>query len=235
MLDPSRPLPLPELPGVRVYRDDADGGLFYALPARPRVAVGDDGRPALELALHGRRKGGRFEIEGGVVTVTVELALGDADRRRVEQALSRQTGGAVRLGDPQWVGGRVEVTLAEGVVLSGSPSLYGANRCALQSRLDAAAAGRLSEAWERGLPAATASYSLDPAGTPGRSRVFLFQSEKRSAGGGERQSPTEPYARTERQSRTESSYRPPAGPGEVRFAGPLEGARPAPARRVELG
>jgi hypothetical protein len=93
MLDPAKPIDLPELPGVRVWGDSRDPATFYALPARPRLALGAVGSPELRLTLYGRRSEGRFEVEGGLVAATVVLG---ADRDRLRATISRETDAARR-------------------------------------------------------------------------------------------------------------------------------------------
>lgn len=232
MLDPAQPIDLPELPGVRVWGDSRDPATFYALPARPRLAVGTDGSPELRLTLFGRRSEGRFEVEGALVAATVELVLGADELGRVGRALARRGGGAPRLAPAVWSSGTVEVTLAPGVVLEGRPSLYGDNRCALQTRLPADAARRLEKAWDDGLPGAEAVYRLTAPGTPGAVRLaWHSRTASRSAAG-----PGGSVTGSATAGVSASGERRAGGePAEIRLAGPLAPpAGPGPVSRITM-
>jgi hypothetical protein len=122
MLDPAKPIDLPELPGVRVWGDSRDPATFYALPARPRLALGADGSPELRLTLYGRRSEGRFEVEGGLVAATVVRELGAPELQRVSRARGRRSGVTPPRAPAGWSGRAVLVSGGPGGVQEGRPA-----------------------------------------------------------------------------------------------------------------
>jgi hypothetical protein len=163
VLDPGGRFTVPALPEVFVFPDDGTEAGFYAIPARPRVATDESGRPALRLVLYGRRRDGRLALQGGLVTLTTTLRLTGEEERRLLEALTERLaaaspGGptaeppAPRLLSPGWVDGEVEVRLTRAVEARGTPSLLGANECALALGLDAPRAEALQAAWDAALP-----------------------------------------------------------------------------------
>ena len=66
----------------------------------------------------------------------------------------------VHLAAPEWVSGTVTIELIPSLTLTGQPSLFSDNRCAVTTPLDAAQARALREDWDRGLPAARICYRM---------------------------------------------------------------------------
>lgn len=165
MLDPSAPSHVPEVPGVTVYPDHDDPMRFYAVPDHPRIARDERGRPQLSLLVYGRGQGAAMKPLGGQLTLTVTLALSGAERERLASVLEERLMDAslppgVTLVSPEWLDGEVYAHLAEGVDVTGQPSLMGANEGVLSLNLTPEGAQSLRRAWEDGLPGATLRYQL---------------------------------------------------------------------------
>jgi len=60
---------------VLVYGDDTAKTVFYALPARPRLALDEQGRPQLSLVAYGSKGAAGFTARGGILTLTTSLQL----------------------------------------------------------------------------------------------------------------------------------------------------------------
>lgn len=169
MLEEHRSFAVPDTPGLRIYPDHADPTRFYAVPAAPRVARDEQGRPALSLLVYGRGHGPQLNLLGGQVLLTLTLALTDAERRALTDALERplnlnlpQHAPPVRvtLVSPEWLSGQVKAELMPGLTLSGTPSLMAANECVLSADLTPEQATEVQRAWKQGLPDARLSYDL---------------------------------------------------------------------------
>jgi hypothetical protein len=169
MLDPRQLVDLPVDVGCTVYADDRLPGGFYVVPTAPRIAIGEDGRPALQLTVYGHRQTTGFDPSGALLTMTTVLSL-PAERRDRVVTLLRQRLQATWPADsdgpppqptlftPEWVGATVEVRLTPGITVSGTPSLSGDNRCSLSANFDATQARTLDGAWADRLPDGIISY-----------------------------------------------------------------------------
>jgi hypothetical protein len=155
MLDAASPIPVPGLPGVRVYADLDDSRRVHAVPLRPGLARGEDGRP--ELSLLAYRRGG--SVAGGQLSATVTLAL-EADQERALHAALDQPGAPVVLAPPEWLAGTVTVTVG-GLSARGQSSLIGANTCSIVVALDGASAAALVRDWPTGVAEATVRYDVE--------------------------------------------------------------------------
>lgn len=90
MLDPTSPITLPDLDDVLVYADDSRADAFYAMPARPGVAISDDGTADMQLILYGRKEGSEFHVTGGMLTLTTSLGLTPNERASAIASLTAQ-------------------------------------------------------------------------------------------------------------------------------------------------
>jgi hypothetical protein len=169
MLEEHRSFAVPDTPGLRVYPDHADATRFYAVPAAPRVARDEQGRPTLSLLVYGRGNGPHLNLLGGQVLLTLTLALTAAERRALTDALERPLNRnlpphvppvRVTLVSPEWLDGQVKAELLPGLTLSGTPSLMAANECVLSADLTPERATEVQRAWKQGLPDARLSYDL---------------------------------------------------------------------------
>lgn len=88
MLDPASPIALPNFADVLLYADDVQADAFYAIPARPRIALDDDGRPDVQLTLYGHKEGTDLHVTGGLLTMTTALGLTADERIAVRAALT---------------------------------------------------------------------------------------------------------------------------------------------------
>jgi hypothetical protein len=158
----------PPVDGVRAFPDDVRPGTFYLVPVAPAIARDDAGRPELSFIVYGRKGADGFRGEGGILTLTTMLQVSraqhDAAREAISERLASETGSgqspSIEISPIDWVGGRVTVSLAEGVRLEGRPSLSGANNCALSANLKEPGAGALAQAWKDGLPDARIRYDM---------------------------------------------------------------------------
>jgi hypothetical protein len=179
MLDTRNPIVLEDVADITVYRDDAERTAFYALPAKPRLALDDQGRPQLSLVAYGSRGPSGFKARGGILTVTTGLQLSADETERVRQSLIKwlkrefpQPDDAPpllpELRPMDWMAGTVELQVVAGLSATGSPSLFGGNQFSYSANLDAQTVGDVLLAWERRLPDASITYRLT-ARAPGRS------------------------------------------------------------------
>lgn len=169
MLDLQRRLTLPDFPGLLVYRDHERPLDYYVVPQAPALETDDRGRPELRVLIHLQRRDGRKVPSGGQVSLTAILAT-PADQsarigKSIEALLARAVpppapAVSVRLLAPEWAGGKVEVVLTPSLALTGQPSLFGDNRCALMRALGAEQAGAVREQWQRKLPDAFIAYEM---------------------------------------------------------------------------
>jgi len=175
MVDGRNPVVLDDVADVIVYRDDASKTVFYALPAKPRLALDEQGRPQLNLVAYGSQGPSGFTARGGILTLTTALHLTGDESERVRQSLARRL--ARELPQPdgsppltpelrpvEWLSGSVELQIVPGVSATGSPSLYGANQFSYSANLDAKAIGAVLDAWQRRLPDASITYHLTARG-----------------------------------------------------------------------
>jgi hypothetical protein len=199
VLDPTQRFTVADVPGVWIFPDDGDAAGFYALPAAPRIALDEAGRPQLGLVLYGKTSRGSFVANGGILTLTTSLGLTEDEGRTLIPILSRRLASAAA-GDAAATGGaeapeptgdtsavaalpaahllaadavaaEVEVRLAEGVALTGAASLGADFRCSFNLKLDAAQARSLQSAWDAGLSEAQLSYRLSLRPGPSSSSI----------------------------------------------------------------
>lgn len=172
MLDPGGRFVVTELPHVAIYPDHAAPTRFYAVPTTPRVALDERGMELISLLIYGVRDGADVRPHGGQFTVTTTLALTTEEGTLLRNALQHRLGLlALASGrtdvppepdilSPDWLDGQVTVRLTDQFQLTGTPSLVGANTCALGLTLNANEAQELREAWNAGLPDAWIRYRV---------------------------------------------------------------------------
>lgn len=173
MIDLTAPVEL-SVRGVRAWPDLEDPRRVWACSDGPRWSVGADGRPDVRVMLYHRGDG---PVEGGTVTVNVDLALTDEEREAVLREVGEQRAAqAERAHDadataPEAVvptacvplectAGDVELHLVPGLRAEAGLSLTGDNRATFMLTLDAATAPGLAAAWADGLPEARAVAHL---------------------------------------------------------------------------
>jgi len=150
-----------ELPGIFVYPDDASAESFYAVPAKPRVAYRDDGRPDIGLLIRSKKVNNQSEVTGGFLTVTASLGLSSKEeatliglltRKLVEEAPPDPDKPAPkpRLLGIRWLSGDVQLGLEPKITAEGMPAMFGDNRCAFSIALSAEQAKAVSKAWREG-------------------------------------------------------------------------------------
>jgi len=227
MLDPQGRFTLAELPEVLLFPDDRMVEGFYAMPAAPRIALDEAGRPQIALVVYGRKKGTDFVASGGLLSLTTTLALTGDEESRLDAALRRRLAEQfppapgetakvpVRL-SVEWLTAEVEVRLIPDLHLAGKPSMSGANVCSFSANLNADTAGALREAWDGGLREASLSYRATVRTAPGAATTVATTasetSEEGSSGRSAYQSSTREFSVSSQQA---------APPYPLELAGPL--------------
>lgn len=186
MIDLDAPLKLPGL-AVRAWADSDDPAQVWACADGPRWAVGSGGTPEVSLLLY-RRGGGA--VEGGMATVTVDLALTTAEHDAVVVATTALRGAdpadqppaagpsatepsatepsaiqAPAVSPPQWSGGTIHLELCPGVSATSDVSAMGDNRATFVLTLDGVSGPQVARAWADGLPEARAVAELSVRST----------------------------------------------------------------------
>jgi hypothetical protein len=168
-----------ELPGIFVYPDDASPESFYAVPAKPRVAYRDDGRPDISLLIRKKKVNNQSEVTGGFLTVTASLGLsgneeatliGLLTRKLVEEAPPDPDRPAPkpRLLGIRWLSGEVQLGLDQ-ITAEGMPAMFGDNRCAFSIPLSAEQAKAVSKAWREGPLNLRVHYQMKAQSAPAAS------------------------------------------------------------------
>lgn len=173
MLDPTRRVAIAEYPQVQVYRAHDQPRTYYVVPWVAAISVDDNGRPDCRLIVYGKREEGRFVATGANLTLETILAAPSGDlaqiKRSIEESLTPKSARTaepppppviIQLVSPEWVNGTVTVTLTPELKMSGQPSLFADNRCALMASLTAEGAKALGEEWPHGLPDARIVYEM---------------------------------------------------------------------------
>jgi len=171
MLDPAARLDVPGFPQASVFRDHQQERTYYVVPWTGAIAIDAGGRPECRLLLFVKGEPDSIAT-GGQLTLTTTLSVADSDleaiKRSIEASLTPPAVPGqplpppvvVQLATPDWASGRVTVSLAPGLLLTGQPSLGGQNRCALVSSLTPEGARALQDRWRRGLPDARITYDM---------------------------------------------------------------------------
>lgn len=102
-----------EINGVDVFRDDADPLTWYIMPQRPRVALDDTGKPVFSMVWYRRdlsrltEEQRRNALGGGILTLSVELRVNDAEEAAIRESLAGDPELLTRLDRPgDELGGR---------------------------------------------------------------------------------------------------------------------------------
>ncbi len=160
-----------ERSGVVVFADHADPGLFYYLPSRPRLRVGEGRRPELKLVRYRLPPDQEALIGGGLLSLTVDLSVPEATLESVRAALHRAEGREVRLAPAQAEDGTCRLVLLDAAPGAGSslvhhvygearPALFGSNAATFLAVLSPEATALVEAALgDGGLPACVA-YDL---------------------------------------------------------------------------
>ena len=169
MIDLLKSIELSDLPDILVFSDDRMPGAYYAFPESPRLAGCEHGKAQLRLMLYGVRTGEAFEPMTGFVSCTTTLALTLEENDRIRTDLEKHLAGSaaqgstvpsLRLLNPDWREGRVELRLTPELRLTGRPSLFGANQCSFSRSLEGIQLGEFVTAWRSGLNDALITYEL---------------------------------------------------------------------------
>jgi len=190
MLDSTQPLSLPAIRTAVVYRDHADPEAFHLVPVAPSISRDERGQPSIRVTFISRRVNGRREVQSAQLTIETRLAVPERDRIAIATAIEamrqpqpsttpgvRQTVGPVRLNAPEWTAGEVEVFFGDSLSVTGQPTLFSDNTCALHRGFDQAAAVTLEELWDNHLPDGRIVYrmTLRAASTAHEKTTASFQ------------------------------------------------------------
>ena len=174
MLDPSQHLILREFPTVRIYKDFENRQVYYVVPGIASLKIADDGRPLLRLLIYMKRDGDRMMPCGGQLTLTTSLEIASPDlptiKYAIEQHLSEERGMRpnthsaspmpLRVVSPEWLNGKVEVRFSNSFRVSGQPSLFGENQCALVCALNADQGRVIRDEWHHKCPHGMITYQM---------------------------------------------------------------------------
>lgn len=190
MLDPENSFTLDNAPQVIIYGDAREKTRFYGIPAAPRIAGDNQGKPLISLSIYGKRQGSSVQPLGGQFIVTTTLALTQNEQREIVNALTRRLAQEAKekkvpppqpsLLSPEWREGTVEVRLTNHLSVSGKPSMIGANECALNLNLSADDAKELQQVWSEGLPDALIIYQVEVNVARSSSATFDTDSTKQT-------------------------------------------------------
>ena len=128
--------------GASVYADDEHLDLYYVVPAIPRIRrSGPEDRPALSFVKF-RTTPADPDAAGGFLDLQTELVLAESTRAALSAELQRRAGRSVRLQDPLYVDGTVElITFQPGEMVE---AIQGSTHPSLQSGLIASFSLKLS-------------------------------------------------------------------------------------------
>ncbi|MEM7481948.1 MAG: hypothetical protein AAF481_12305 [Acidobacteriota bacterium] len=83
-----------EIAGCQVYRDDVDALAWYVMPQAPTLAMDENGKPSISLAMYRRDVSQLTEEErktrlgGGILSLSVELRPTDEQEREIREAIA---------------------------------------------------------------------------------------------------------------------------------------------------
>lgn len=128
--------------GASVYADDEQPDLYYVVPAIPRIRrSGPGARPALSFVKY-RTTPADPQAAGGFLDLQTELVLGEATRSALSAELARRAGRPVRLTDPLYTDGTVElITFQPGEMVE---AIQGSTHPSLETGLVASFSLKLS-------------------------------------------------------------------------------------------
>lgn len=157
---------VPGVDHVTIYKDDQDSNMYYMFPESPVIANGSDGGPQFRFMIFARdfhlmkdaaANLGATETEGGILSMTTQLAVSDSDQAKIRAYIGGLNGiravylspglhrfeffrvndaSAIKLGYPIWVDGTVQFvllpsgggdTFVKGEDAAKKPSLVGEN------------------------------------------------------------------------------------------------------------
>lgn len=183
MLVPDERFAFSELPGVVLYPDDSSQASFYAIPASPRIATRDDGKPEISLMIRTKKINNQTEVTGGLLTLSTSVGLSRAEEKSVLDLLARKLAReqppgstepppAPRILACNWMSGIVDLTVAGKTSVCGQPSMMGDNRCAFSMNLGADQAKTLYKSWQQRKVGLSVRYQLKvQAGPPAQARA----------------------------------------------------------------
>jgi hypothetical protein len=176
-----------QLPGLYLYPDDSSPASFYAIPARPRIASRDDGKPEISLMVRTKKINYQTEVTGGFLTLSISVGISKEEEASLLSLLSRklaqdappdpdQPPPTPRLLAWNWLSTVVDLTVGGKTNVAGQPSMMGDNRCAFSINLNTDQAKSLYKSWQQGKLDLYARYQLKVQAGPRSSASAQFSS-----------------------------------------------------------
>jgi hypothetical protein len=170
--------------GVTLFPDHADPLRFHYLADSPRLAVADDGKPALRLIKYRLDPSLRAAVGAGMLSLTVDLAVDEERLRRLGRLLADRFSlpGPPTLGPVSPDGGHCQVViidrasdggsaggaggfgLVQRIFGSAQPSLYGDEAATFMATLSAEGVATIEGALRQGALPVGVVYGLEVAG-----------------------------------------------------------------------
>jgi hypothetical protein len=178
MLDLTHRVATADALGCAAYADSSIAGGFYVVPTVAGLALDDDGRPLLQLVVHGARTATGLRPQGALLTLTTSIGLHRSTLDALQSLLARHVAASWQREHEEaprptilaldWIDATVEVRVIDGISLSGQPSMLADNRCAFSRSFGAEEARLLTAAWSHGLPQGRVTYEghVRTVGTP---------------------------------------------------------------------
>jgi len=184
-----------QLPGLYLYPDDTLPASFYAIPAKPRIASRDDGKPELSLMIRTKKINNQTEVTGGFLTLSISVGISEEEQTSLLGLLSHklaqdappdadQPAPQPRLLAWNWLSSVVDLTVGGKTNVAGQPSMMGDNRCAFSINLNADQAKSLYKSWQQGKLDLSARYQLKVQAGPRSSATAQFSSSQTATSDG---------------------------------------------------
>ena len=169
MLVPDGQFSFSQLPGLYLYPDDSSPASFYAIPASPRIAFRDDGKPEISLMIRTKKINYQTEVTGAFLTLSISVGISKEEEASLLGLLSRKLAQEPPPDQPpltpkllawNWLSTVVDLAIGRKTNVAGQPSMMGDNCCAFSINLNADQAKSLYKSWQQGKLDLCAHYQL---------------------------------------------------------------------------
>jgi hypothetical protein len=195
MLVPDGQFSFSQLPGLYLYPDDSSPSSFYAIPAKPRIASRDDGKPEISLMIRTQKINNQTEVTGGFLTLSISVGISKQEEASLLGLLSCKLAQDAppdadqplpqpRLLAWNWLSTAVDLTVGGKTNVAGQPSMMGDNRSAFSINLNADQAKALYKSWQQGKLDLSARYQLKVQAGPRSSASAQFSSSQTATSDG---------------------------------------------------